>query len=42
MIKEGRRGPVIVLRSFFYMNVTHIVWDVADGRILRPYQQELK
>ena len=25
-----------------YMNETHIVWNVADGRMSRPNLQELK
>lgn len=42
MTQRKCRGPVLDLGFFSYMNVTHTVWGVADGRILRPYQQELK
>ena len=42
MTREPCGRPVIVPQAFSHMNETHVDWDVADGRILRPYQQELK
>lgn len=36
MIKEPCGRPDSILQASFYMNETHVVWNVADGRILRP------